>query len=244
MLDPLISADLLKLRRRRGLFAFAALAPLGAAAIYVASQLAEGDRVGGLASWWDLLGVLDMVGVVVGVLVGATAGAQDAEAGTHRDLLATGTPRLRLYRARLAAALLVVVPAVLVGAAASAAVVLLAPAPDAAPSAGQVAAGFASVLAAGTFGAAACVGLAALVPSRGPVIGIALAFQLGVSPLLGQAISSDALRAVIPHVAITRLVDSPQLAERLSMATALVVLSAWLVALVGAGAWRTTHEEV
>ena len=44
----------------------------------------------------------------------------------------------------------------------------------------------AQVLAAGALTAAVCVGLAALTGSRGTVIGIALAFQLGVAPLLAQ----------------------------------------------------------
>ena len=57
----------------------------------------------------------------------------------------------------------------------------------------------------GAFTSAACVGLAALAGSRGPVIGIALAFQLGISPLLGQVEAIGDFRRAIPQVAIARI---------------------------------------
>ena len=63
----------------------------------------------------------------------------------------------------------------------------------------------ASVLAAGAVTSTVCVGLAALTGSRGIVIGIALAFQLGVSPLLAQIGALGDARLAIPQVAVSRL---------------------------------------
>ena len=61
------------------------------------------------------------------------------------------------------------------------------------------------MLVSGALTAAVCVGLAALTGSRGPVMGIALAFQLGVAPLLAQLDVLGDARFAIPAVAISRL---------------------------------------
>ena len=61
------------------------------------------------------------------------------------------------------------------------------------------------MLIAGALTAAVCVGLAALTGSRGTVIGLALAFQLGVSPILAQVEAIGDFRYGIPSVAIARI---------------------------------------
>ena len=61
------------------------------------------------------------------------------------------------------------------------------------------------MLATGALTAAVCVGLAALTGSRGPVMGVVLAFQLGVAPLLGELDVLGNARFAIPSVAVARL---------------------------------------
>jgi hypothetical protein len=107
-----------------------------------------------------------------------------------------------------------------------------------------VAGSVASVLAAGAVTSTVCVGLAALTGSRGIVIGIALAFQLGVSPLLAQIGALGNARLAIPQVAVSRLSDAAGLTAEMGLGVAIAILVAWSVAALAAGAWRTTTQEI
>ena len=60
------------------------------------------------------------------------------------------------------------------------------------------------MLVSGALTAAVCVGLAALTGRSGPVMGLALAFQLGVAPLVAQLDVLGDARLAIPAVAIAR----------------------------------------
>ena len=99
------------------------------------------------------------------------------------------------------------------------------------------------MLVSGAFTSAACVGLAALIGSRGPVIGIALAFQLGISPLLADVDALGDFRRAIPQIAIARL-GSDDVLPGFTFALAVVILLGWLVVLLGAGAHRTQTQEI
>ena len=107
----LISAEVLKLRRRRGMLAIAVLLTLGIVALVFAVMAIQhaGNPVkygpaGGAASYLDGLEVMCLMALVVGVVVGGTAGTQDIESGVFRDLAATGRSRLALYGARVTGA--------------------------------------------------------------------------------------------------------------------------------------------
>ena len=135
-----------------------------------------------------------MTAAVVGVIIGATAGGADIEAGVFRDLAATGRSRVELLLARVPGAWVAAAPLLLVASALPVAI--------ATPDAGTLVGSVASVLAAGAVTSTVCVGLAALTGSRGMVIGIALAFQLGISPLLAQIGALGDARWAIPQVAV------------------------------------------
>ena len=100
----------------------------------------------------------------------------------------------------------------------------------------------AEVLIAGALTAAVCVGLAALTGSRGTVIGVALAFQLGVSPLLAQVEALGDARFAIPQVAIARIGGADDL--EFAVAAAIAILLAWAAAALAAGAWRSATQEI
>ena len=102
----------------------------------------------------------------------------------------------------------------------------------------------ASVLAAGAVTSTVCVGLAALTGSRGIVIGIALAFQLGVSPLLAQIGALGDARLAIPQVAVSRLSDAAGLTAEMGIGLAVAILVAWSVAALAAGASRTAAQGI
>ena len=113
-----------------------------------------------------------------------------------------------------------------------------------APTAGDVARGFATVLTAGALTAAVCVGLAALTGRSGPVMGLALTFQLGVAPLVAQLEILGDARLAIPAVAISRF-DGPEgLVASQPLVAAIAIVLAWAAAGLGAGLWRTRTQEI
>jgi hypothetical protein len=238
----LIDAEILRLRRRTGMLVLAALLSVGGVALYYGVSFAlHADASGGVGHFNDIIAVLALSGSVVGVIVGATAGAADIEAGVFRDLVATGRSRLALFFARVPGAWVIVLPA-LAAAVALAAVLasVLTGGPN--PAAGDIGQGLAQVVAAGALAAAVCVGLAALTGSRGTVIGLALAFQLGVSPLLGQVEALGDGRFAIPQVALARIGGADDLA--LVVPAAVAILLAWAVVALAAGAWRSSTQEI
>ena len=109
MLDlRLIAADVLKLRRRRGMLAISLLLTFGLLAVAFAVMAIQhgGNPVkygpaGGLENYREDVGVIALMGLVVGAIVGATAGTQDIESGVFRDLAATGRSRLALFASRV-----------------------------------------------------------------------------------------------------------------------------------------------
>ena len=248
----LIAADVLKLRRRPGMLSITLLLTLGVVAlafgvmaIQHAGNPAEFGPAGGLENFQNTLSFVGAMALIVGVIVGGTAGTQDLESGVFRALAATGRSRTALFASRVAGAWVVVLPivgltAVLTGAASVALAGSLA-----APSAGALIAGALGVLAAGALSTAMAVGLSVLVASRGPVIGILLAFYLAVSPLLiGMGFMGSA-RQAIPEVAVTRIGDLPAAGDvHVALVTAVLVVIAWAAAALGLGAWRTRTREI
>ena len=108
-MSRLIAAEILKLRRRRGMMALCAGALSARRRRVLDRQRARpADRRPGRFD--DAVGILTMLGSVIGVIVGATAGGADIESGVYRDLVATGTPRLRLMAARIPGAWAIVLP--------------------------------------------------------------------------------------------------------------------------------------
>src|SRR5439155_154086 len=166
----LISADLLKLRRRRGMLAIAialtigtVLLGFGVMAIQHGSNPIKHGPAGGLVNFQDAIGFETLMAIVAGVIVGTTAGAQDLESGVFRDLVATGRSRMALFGARAPAAWVILVPICAATAAiAGLASVALA---CALPTPGGVAliAGTIAVVTAGALSAVVAVGLSALV---------------------------------------------------------------------------------
>jgi hypothetical protein len=248
----LIRAEVLKLRRRRGMLAIALLLTLGLMAVAIAVMAiqhggspAKHGPAGGLANYREDIGIVALMGLVVGAIIGATAGTQDIESGVFRDLAATGRSRLALFAARVAGAWLVVLPMLALTAGLTAAgTVALAGSLDA-PGAGALTAGTAAVLASAALSTAMAVGLSALVGSRGPVIGILLAFYLAVQPLLEAMGLLGNLRHAIPEVAVNRIGDlQPGPAGNVALVTAIVVVVAWSAVALSLGAWRTKTREI
>ena len=97
----LVNAEVLKLRKRRGLvLASFALPILPMIVAYIvlgilhATEPAKHGPAGGLENFSGSMYLLTQLGVVAAILLGATAGAGDLRSGVFRELVVTGRPRL------------------------------------------------------------------------------------------------------------------------------------------------------
>jgi ABC-type transport system involved in multi-copper enzyme maturation permease subunit len=246
----LIRAEVLKLRRRRGMLAIVAGITLGVvalafgvSAIQHAGNPAKYGPGGGAASFKDAINVVVLLTIVAGAIVGSTAGAQDIESGVFRDLAATGRSRIALFGARVTGAWAVVLPLAALSAAAiaGASVGLAGSLP--APTTAAIVAGTFGLLATAALSSAVAVGLSALIGSRGPVIAIVLAFNLAIAQMLvGISFLGD-VRQAIPTVALARIAhanaDVPT-----TLGVAIAVTAGWIAAAFAAGAWRTSTREI
>jgi hypothetical protein len=251
MLDlRLMHAEVLKLRRRRGMLAIVAALTLGVVALVYtvmavqhASNPGKYGPAGGLSNYRGFLEIILMLTIVAGAIVGSTAGAQDIESGVFRDLAATGRSRVALFGARVTGALGIILPITAAAAATAGIASVTLAGSGVAPAAGALVEGTAAVLAAGAVSAAVAVGLCALVGSRGPVIAIMLAFGLALAPTLAAMSFLGDVRQLLPTVALGHIAHTPGGAHT-TLAVAIAVLAAWAMAAFAAGAWRTKTREI
>ena len=248
----LIRADVLKLKRRRGMLGVCAGLTIGilllaftVISIQHGSHPAKVGPAGGLHGLLDALPTLSVCVFLVGAIVGATAGAQDLDSGVFRDLAATGRSRTALFLSRVCGAWVVTGALILLSLAVAVAGAFLLADGTPMPRAADIFEGGAMLVASGAFGAALAVGLAALVGSRGPVIAILLAMHLIFeAQLQGAGFLGDARRA-LPLSAINRIGDQAKdLDYGLALGSSVAVVAAWIVAALAAGAWRTRTREI
>jgi ABC-2 type transport system permease protein len=249
----MIRAELVKLRRRP-LIAWTAALTLGISVAFVVfntwrhhSDPAHYGPAGGLANLAHGVQTLGFLGTVAAVLVGATAGGQDVGSGVFRDLVTTGTSRLRLFAVRVPAALAFYLawflPAL--------AVILLSSRVLAGrqpvPSGGMLWQYGLGVGASTSLDVILSLGLATLLGSRSLAIGLVLGFELAFSRVLEHMTSLGGLRQLLPTSAIDRILPTmgePQgRAVAMGLSTAVIVLVAWAAAAVAAGAWRTASQD-
>jgi hypothetical protein len=253
----LVRAEILKLRKRRGLLAMVAAMTVGAAvvtygvlAILHAANPAHHGPAGGVTNLGHGLFVLATIGAVAATLVGASAGAGDLASGVFRELVVTGRPRLSLYRAKIRGGLLFLLCFVAVGygiaAVSSVAFAGSLPAPSTSL---LVDAGF-WLLASCAFYFALALGVASLLGSRSTTIGAVLAFRLAVTPILLSIGPLGVGREVVPAAGLERL--APHALEGftrqsakipMSGAAAFWVLLAWTAVALAVGGWRTATRD-
>jgi ABC-type transport system involved in multi-copper enzyme maturation permease subunit len=246
----LIGAEVLKLRRRRGMLALVTAITLGAIVlaftvmtIQHADNPAKYGPAGGLSSYRDAIEVLLVLTIVAGAIVGSTAGAQDIESGVFRDLVATGRSRIALFGARVTGAWAIIVPVAAIAAAAAGIGAVALKGSAVAPTASALVEGTAAVLGAGMVSSAVAVGLCALVGSRGPVIAIMLGFTLALAPVLASMTFLGDVRYALPNTALNNLAHTTKTLHT-TIAVAIAVLAGWVAAAFAAGAWRTQTREI
>jgi hypothetical protein len=250
----LISAEVLKLRKRRGLMIACGLMTIGLIAVVnvvlIVLHAVNPDHhgpAGGVDNLSGGTGALYLVGSVAAMLVGATAGAGDLNAGVFRELVVTGRSRTALFFARIPGGLAVVWMFVLVAYAITVVVSLAFADSRATPSTALIVKGGLWLILANGFYFVLALGFASLVGSRSTAIGVLLAFRLAAAPLLIHISWLGSSREAVPDPALERLAPSqlisggPQLHE--SLGTAVLVLVLWTVTSLAIGAWRTQTRD-
>jgi ABC-2 family transporter len=250
----LVRAELLKVRRRRGLLAATlALTILPMVLAYVVLAIAHGadpakrGPAGGAQNFANSLNFLGALTIVAGILVGATVGTGDVGAGVFRELVVTGRSRLALFAARVPAGLgFLLLPVGIAFAVTASAATLLAGPLD--PPTGSLllhSAGWLGLLAALSFVVA--LGFSSLIGSRGTSIGVLLGWLLVAMPLLMQIRSLGVIRESLIGAATERLEPAAVLGDGahvpMSVTAAVVVVAAWTVVPLAAGAWRTCTRD-
>jgi hypothetical protein len=254
---PLVRADLMKLRRNRGLFAVVAAMTIGPIVIAYtilvilhAANPAHHGPAGGVENLGHGAELLIVIGSVAGVLAGAAAGAGDLGSGVFRELVVTGRSRLALFTSRIPGGLGFLVPFVAVAMAlmAGATVVFAGSLP--APSAALLTQTSIWVTLEIAFYFALALGVSSLIGSRAQTIGILLAWRLAVTPILLSIGALGAGRDALPGAAFERLAphaireyirQGPVVS--MSIGIALLTIILWTAAALGPGAWRTAKRD-
>jgi hypothetical protein len=191
--------------------------------------------------------MLGLLAGVAGILVGSTLGAGDLGAGVFRELVVTGRSRWSLFAARIPGGVVFLLPFVLAGfAVAAGASFVFADASQPTPSAALLLESAAWVSFAATTSLVLALGVSAAFASRGTAIGILLAWQLAVAPLLLAIGALGGLREGILTAAVQRLQPEEMGAEltlSMSLGVALAVVAIWVVVPLAVGGWRTATRD-
>lgn len=250
----LVSAELLKLRKRRGLvvssLALTVLPMLVAYTILLsvhAANPAHHGPAGGLRNFSDSVDLLSTLSIIAAILIGATLGAGDLSSGVFRELVVTGRSRLALFAARLPAGLTLLLVFIGSGFAVTATASNVFAGSLEPPGGTLLVETGAWLVLVSAFSLVLALAVASVVGSRGTTIGILFAWQIVVTPLLLQITSLGALRegllgAATDHVRPSALGNVPTHVG-MSLAAAIVVTAAWATAALGLGAWRTVRRD-
>lgn len=251
ILSRMVSAEFLKLRKRRSLFWWSLIlccltVPVVYAVLAVlhVTDAAHYGPAGGAENLGHSLEALALLGGIAGVMIGATAGAGDLGAGVFRDLVATGRSRLALFGVRVPGALALFVPLIVTGLAVATVCSIVLAGSLANPSATLVLHYAAWLLVATTLPLILALGISSLLGSRTVTVGVLLGWQLAAGPILGQLGFLGRIRDGISVLATDRLLPvtggrGGDVGASMPLAVALVVIAAWAAVALGAGAWRT-----
>lgn len=253
----LIRAELLKLRRRRGLVAVvAALTVLPMLIGYTVTSILHASNpdkhtsAGGVENFVGSLEMLGALAAVAAVIVGVTAGAGDLGAGVFRTLVATGRSRIRLFAVRIPGGLALLLPFVAVGFAVAAVASTVLAGSEPQPDAGLVVRTGAWMALQASVAFAIGLGVGSIFGSRGLAIGVVLGWLLALEPLLLALDVLGSLRIGLLSAAAQRLepgskfVEAGEPAVAMSVGAAAAVVTLWALVPLAIGAWRTVNRDV
>lgn len=255
---PMINAQWLTMRRRRGLVWLTVALTVGGVLItnivltaYHLSNASLYAPAGGLAGFGHAYTLFGIVGTLAAVLIGATVGAQDTESGVFRSLVATGQSRIKLALVRIPGGLLLLLPMLLLAYGLEVAAAFLLAGGTATPDATTLLVGLGWLMATALLDYTVALGIAAMTRSRGVAIGILIAWEVAGSRIIERFSAFGSWRGLISTVATDRLLpgatDTIQLNRvdsiTLSLGFALAVVAAWILVATALGVWRTVTQD-
>jgi hypothetical protein len=253
----MVRAEVLKVRKRRGLVAWSAIlavAPVvlffAISAILHAENPARYGPAGGVSNLAGVMGVLAALASVAAVLIGATMGAGDVQAGVFRDLVSTGRSRFALFAARIPGGLALLWPLLAFAWVIACAASVAFAGHFQSPGTSLMIQGGGWVFLAATSIYLLALGIASLTASRATTIGILLAWLFVASQLALQITGLGVARQALQMAALTRLIPSglqeqspDSVIESMSVGVAILVVAAWAAIPLAVGAWRTRTRD-
>jgi ABC-type transport system involved in multi-copper enzyme maturation permease subunit len=249
----MIAADILKVRRNRGVMAFALVLTLGVivlafgyTAVQHASDPVNNRPAGGLHGFRQAVLALGIFfGMLASILIGAEVGTADRASGVLRDLIITGRSRLALFAVRLPAAAIVSVTLSLLAYAVALVFVFVFAGGDPTPGLGLILQGAGWIVLANLMVTALAVGVGSLTGSRAVTLTAAIGWQVVLTNLLANVSSLGSVRDVLITPALAQLVPVrfDGASVPMSDTVAVIVLCGWLILTQAVGAWRTRTQD-
>jgi ABC-2 family transporter protein len=245
-------ADILKLRKKRGILIWSlvlALAPILiyfiAAVIEHASNPGKYGPAGGLRNFSDGMRVIALLfGPLAALLIGVEAGTGDSAAGVFRDLVVTGRSRLALFASRVPAALAVTFAMMLCAYAILLTGTFAFASGLPTPSGSLILDGLGFFLLSTGMMCVVAVGFAALTTSKPGAIIALIAWLVVASPVLANIeglgnVRDGLLSQATAHFSPVDTGGGHGATVTMAGGTAFLVLLAWVVVFLALGAWRT-----
>jgi hypothetical protein len=270
-LIPMINAEFLKLRKRRGLLLLMLFLTAGSVIVVnvfeVAYHAADATRwgpAGGADSFVGLLNMFNITASLAGVILGATAGAQDFGSGVFRSLVSTGQSRIKLALVRIPGALMMFLPLLALGFGLEVLAAFVFADGTGTPDAATIGIAAGWLLATAVLNLCVGLGLAALLQARGVAIGILIAWQIAAGRAIEHFSALGNARVAISSVALDRFLpgasDTVQLGRGLicsspgvctttvdsitvTIGLAVAVMLAWILVSTALGVWRTATQD-
>jgi hypothetical protein len=248
----MISAEVLKLRRNRGLMAFALLLAVGVVvllfgftAVQHASNPSQHSPAGGLLGFSRAVRVLGLFfGALTAMLIGSEAGTADIASGVFRDLVATGRSRTALFLVRAPAAVLVTLALTMTGFLITIAASFLFAGGLPTPGLSLILQSAGWLVLANSIVVVLAVGVGALTGSRAITLTAVIGWQTIATQLLLNVPSLGSARDGLLTASLGHLMPvEGGLQVPMTAGVAIGVLVAWTAVPALLGAWRTNHQE-
>jgi ABC-type transport system involved in multi-copper enzyme maturation permease subunit len=249
----MVTAEFLRIRRNRALVAWSVILTTGSVtALYLIAQgfhlsdAAQNGPAGGADNLRHGLEVISLIGGVAAAIVGTSVGTSDLTSGVFRDLAVTGKSRVELFLARVPGMLIFWVPLILFTYAVAVAFDFAFAGGLATPGATAVVKDGLWALLVTSIVLCVALGVSSLIGSRGISIGVLLAWELAVTPLVLNISALGVTREALLQAASRRIQPFPndQSTLGMSLAAAVAVLVLWTVVPLALGAWRTASRDV
>ena len=248
----MFSAEVLKLRRNRGLMAMTALLTVGIVVVYFgylairhAGNPGQYGPAGGLDNFERAVRMLAVYfGALGAILVGTEAGTADLSSGVFRDLVATGRSRLALFGVRAPAAVAVTLMFTTAAFALSVAAAFVFVGGLPTPTASLILESFAWVALANAVMAGLAVGVGSLTGCRGVTLTAVIGFVTIVTELLLNATSLGSVRDGLVSASLDQIAPIPKdIPFVIGTGTAIAIIAGWAVIPAAVGAWRTRTRD-